>query len=98
MACFNVMFTHHTNLATNVNPDLGPLFVLTKVVHLGILNYPALVNYDYIMSGYVKITLTCNYRNIFPGALVFPREFLGAAKNRTILTTTVTQRFVQVKM
>ena len=68
MACFNVMFTHHTNLATNVNPDLGPLFVLTKVVHLGMFNYPALVNYDYIMSGYVKITLTCNYRNIFPGS------------------------------
>ena len=60
-----VMFTH-ANLATNVNPDLGPLFVSKKVVHLGIFDYPALVNYDYNMSGYVKITLTCNYRNIFP--------------------------------
>ena len=51
------------NLATNVNPDLGHLFAA-----LGIFNYPILMKYDYNMNGYVKVTVTCSWRNIFRGS------------------------------
>ena len=59
LACFilTVMFTD-VNLGANVRPDVEPRFDLTKFPKVTILD-----------SRYIKITLTCNYRNIFRGNL-----------------------------
>ena len=85
-----VMFTY-ANVAPSVNPDLtAQKSLLWEYLTIQQMNY------DYNMSRYVKITLTCNYKNIFCKSLkarqeteqlVSPKNRLIAVKNRTILTT-----------
>ena len=57
-----VMFID-VNLGANVKPDLEPLFDFTKFPKVTILD-----------SRYSKITLTCNYRNIFRESLRILQE------------------------
>ena len=79
-----VIFTN-PNLATNVKPDLEPLFDCTKVVPLGIRDNSAIISSDILCRSFgvytkghkiprislqiCKIAISCNYRKIFQGVV-----------------------------